>query len=303
MSKKTGVSIVIPSFNDYEKSSRLIDSVYKSSYKNIEVIVVDNSPTKKVINKGKKSYKKVKWVDAGRNNIGQAQAYNIGFAHAKPTNHILYCDSDVIVDRDMITHLVARTEKSRKVGIVTPMILYLEDKNWVNQAGAEVNLKTGRVSIGWGEKKDYLKPKKVQGSGTTMLFTRDLVDTIGGFEDWFLCYFDPEYCVRALKAGFNNWYEPKAICYHDQPKDDTMWRPRVLSRAYLLGRNRTLFMRKYGNMFIYTLMLPLFFTYYLSESIRFNILNKWLRLVWGTIVGYIYPVDKSLYRELPDVKK
>lgn len=299
MKKKSGVSIVIPSFKDLDKSSRLIDSVLKSTYKNIEIIVVDNSPTKETLNKGRKKYKQVKWIDAGRENIGQAQAYNIGFAQAKKENHILYCDSDVIVDKDMIKFLLERVNKSKKVGIVTPMILYLEDKNWVNQAGSEVDLTTGRVTIGWGPKKDYLKAKKVQGSGTTMLFTNSLMRKVGGFEDWFLCYFDPEFCVRSLKAGFDNWYEPKAICYHDQPKDDSKWRPRVLSRAYLLGRNRTLFMRKYGNMIVYTLMLPGIFAYYLVESIRFNILNKWFRLVWGTLVGYVYPLNKDLYRTLP----
>lgn len=294
-----GVTFVIPSFNDKEKVFRLIDSVLKCSYRPLEIIVVDNSPSTDLLKEGRKKYKKVKWVDAGRENIGQAQAYNIGFAYANPENHILYCDSDVIVDKYMVKHLVDRTEKSRKVGIVTPMILYLEDKNWVNQAGAEVNLSTGRATVGWGPKRDFLRPKKIQGSGTTMLFTNELVKAIGGFEDWFLCYFDPEYCVRALKAGFNNWYEPKAICYHDQPKDDQLWRPRVLSRAYLLGRNRTLFMRKYGNMFVYTLFLPLLLAYYLRESIKFNIFPKWIELVKGTFVGYFYPVNKELKIPLP----
>ena len=298
-----GVSVVIPSFNNKAKLFRLLNSVQKSNYPNLEIIVVDNSPSSEILKSGRSVFKNVKWVDLGRENLGQTTSYNIGFSNAKRGNHILYCDEDVIVDKDMIRYLVERAESSEVIGIVTPMVLYLENKNWVNQAGAEVNLKTGRVTIGWGLRKNFLKAKKVQGSGTVMLFKNSVLKKIGGFEDWFMCYFDPEYCVRALKAGFENWYEPKAVCYHDQPMDASQWRPRVLSRAYLLGRNRTLFMRKYGNMFIYTLFLPILLGYYLLESIKFKIFGKWIELVRGTIVGYTYKNSTKLYVPLPKHKK
>jgi GT2 family glycosyltransferase len=100
-----------------------------------------------------------------------------------------------------------------------------------------------------------------------MLFKREVVDKIGGVDDWFLCYFDPDYCLRAKKAGLLTWYEPKAVCYHDQSKDPNVWRPRVLSRAYLLGRNRVLFMRRHGNMLSFSLFLPLLLGYYFFETI------------------------------------
>jgi len=180
--------------------------------------------------------------------------------------------------------------------------LYLSDKNWVNQAGANVDLFTGKVSIGWGAKKNFLTARKVQNSGTVMIFKNSLVDKIGCFEDWFLCYFDPDYCLRAQKAGFETWYEPSAVCYHDQSKDPKVWRPRVLGRAYLLGRNRTLFMRKHGNIFVYTLFLPLLLSYYLFEAVHFGIFFKWLELVRGTLVGYFYPVNKKIKVPLPQVR-
>jgi len=147
---KKGVSVVIPSFSNQKKLFRLLNSVKETKYSKIEVIVVDNSPVDEIIKKGRKKYKWVKWVDAGRNNIGQTGSYNLGFAHANQKNHILYCDEDVVVEPGMIDALVKRMETGKRIGMVTPMILYLEDKNWVNQAGAEVNLVTGIVKIGWG---------------------------------------------------------------------------------------------------------------------------------------------------------
>lgn len=301
--KLFGVSVVIPSYNCKKILFRLLDSLKKSTYKNLEIIVVDNGSQDGTLAEGKKKYRSIKWLDAGQKNIGQTGCYNLGFTHVSKGNHILFNDSDVVVDKNMVANLVKALEKDKRTGIVTPMILYLANKNWVNQAGAYVNLTTGKVSVGWGPKKDFLEAREVQNSGTVMLFRNKLIDVIGGFDDWFMCYFDPDYCLRAKKAGFDTWYEPKAIAYHDQSKDESVWRPRVLTRAYLLGRNRTLFMRKHGNMFSFTLFLPLLLGYYLVESSRFGKINKFFELLWGTIVGYFYPLNKNIFIPLPKDKK
>lgn len=302
MRKTPGVSAVIPSFNDKIKVFRLLDSLKKSTYPKLEMIVVVNGP-EETLTLGKKKYKWVKWVDAGRKNIGQTGCYNLGFAHAKKTNHILFVDSDVVVEKNMVKRLVKVLDLDPKIGIATPMILYLNDKNWVNQAGSYVDLITGRVQVGWGQKKDFLKGKEVQNSGTAMLISRRVIDEIGGFDNWFLCYFDPDYCLRAKKAGFMTWYAPKAVCYHDQSKDPNVWRPRVLGRAYLLGRNRTLFMRRHGNILTFSFFLPFILTYYLIETIRFNQIRKFFELTLGSIAGYFYPLKKGNFIPLPKVRK
>lgn len=297
-----GVSAVIPSFNDKPKVFKLLDSFKKSTYPKLEVIVVVNGSDDTFV-EGKKKYKWVKWVDAGRENIGQTGCYNLGFAYAKQSSHILYIDSDVTVDKNMVLKLVERADLDLKIGIVTPMILYLSDKNWVNQAGAHVNLISGQVKVGWGPKKDFLEPKKVQNSGTVMLFTRKVINKIGGVDNWFLCYFDPDYCLRAKKAGFETWYEPEAIAYHDQSKDPNIWRPRVLSRAYLLGRNRVLFMRRHSPFLpSFIFFLPAMLGFYLLESFKFHQSEKFFQLLWGTIVGFFYPLSKSNFVALPKIK-
>ena len=128
MTKKLpGVSAVIPSFNDKEKVFRLLDSLRKSDYPKLEIIVVVNGGNETLI-EGKKKFKQVKWIDAGRENIGQTGCYNLGFAYADKKNHILFVDSDVIVDRKMIMELLKTLESDSAIGIITPMILYLSDK-------------------------------------------------------------------------------------------------------------------------------------------------------------------------------
>jgi GT2 family glycosyltransferase len=305
MNKKLpGITVLTPSYNDKAKVYRLLDSIKQTKYPKLEVIVIVGGD-ENTMTEGPKKYPWVKWVDSHTAvDVGQTGRYNLGFAHANPKNHILFCDSDVVIEKDMIHKLVQKLESSKKIGIVTPMILYLNDHNWVNQAGAHVDLLTGKVKVGWGPKEDYLEAKQVQNSGTTMIFKRSLVDKIGCFEDWYMCYFDPDYCVRAIKAGFQVWYEPSAVCYHDQSKDQAVWGPRVLSRAWLLGKNRTLFMKKHGqHMLVYTLFLIPLFGYYLLECMKYNIMPKWWELIQGTIVGYFTPVNKDIYIPIPQVAK
>jgi GT2 family glycosyltransferase len=297
----SGVTTITPSYNDKEKVFRLLDSIKKCNYPKIESIVVVGD-TGDTISEGRKKYPSVKWISSGPVDVGQTGRYNIAMAYANKKNHLLYVDSDVIFEKDMIHKLIERLEGDNKIGIVTPMILYLEDKDWVNQAGATVDLWTGKVTVGWGPKKDWLEAKEVQNSGTVMLFKREMIDKIGWFEDWYMCYFDPDYCLRGKQAGYSTWYEPKAICYHDQPKDSDKWEPRVLGRAWLLGKNRTLFMRKHGkNIFVYILFLPILFAYYLRTSIKYGIFPKWLELIWGTVAGFFSPVTKDYNIPIPTV--
>jgi GT2 family glycosyltransferase len=137
-----------------------------------------------------------------------------------------------------------------------------------------------------------------------MIFKREMINKIGCFEDWYMCYFDPDYCVRGAKAGFETWYEPAAVCYHDQSKDEKIWSPRVLSRAWMLGKNRTLFMRKHGkNLPLYILFLIPLFGYYFIQAQKYKIMPKWFDLISGTMVGFFTPINKNLYIPIPKISK
>src|SRR5436190_21256924 len=98
MTTKHGISVIIPSFNGKENVFRLVDSLLKTKFKPLEIIIVDNGSRDNSLQIGKKKYPSVKWVDAGKENIGQTGTYNLGFAHANKGNHITMIDSDVVVD-------------------------------------------------------------------------------------------------------------------------------------------------------------------------------------------------------------
>jgi GT2 family glycosyltransferase len=101
-------------------------------------------------------------------------------------------------------------------------------------------------------------------------------------------YEDTDFCFRAKKYGFRTYYSPKAIAYHmlsTDPKDEI---DRLLSRAYWVGRNRVIFMKKFGNNFVVFLMfLPIFITYYFSKSIKNKRIIDGFKFLQGTFAGII----------------
>ena len=56
------VSVIIPTFNRSYVIGRAIDSVYKQTYKNIELIVVDDGSTDDTENLIKKNYPNINYI-------------------------------------------------------------------------------------------------------------------------------------------------------------------------------------------------------------------------------------------------
>ena len=299
------ISAIIPSFNGKTHILRLVASLYKTSYKNLEIIVVDNGSTDGTIEALKKQFPKTITVNAGKKNIGLTGCRNLGMTLArKSSKYFLLMDADTVADKDMIKRLVEFMDNHKNCGIATPMILYLTNKKWVNQAGSNVNLFTGRVKVGWGPIEKFQKAKQVQNSGTVLFIDRKVIDVIGGFDDQlFMCYEDVDFCLRAKRAGFEIWYCPTAISYHDQSIDEDNWRPRVLGRAYALGRNRTLTLKKYSPFFpIFLPFIPIFIAYYSREALKYRKPEQIIQFIKGTLAGLRLSLRKENYIKIPRYK-
>ncbi len=87
------VSVIIPYFKDEKNISKSISSVLNQSYKNIEIIIIDDENSKnskKILNKLK--HKKIKILYT-KKNLGVAKARNLGIKRSKG-KFIAFLDSD-----------------------------------------------------------------------------------------------------------------------------------------------------------------------------------------------------------------
>lgn len=91
MSSNKKVSVIIPNYNYANFVGQAIESVLNQSYKNIEVIVINNGSTDNSLEILKRYKKEIRIVD--QSNLGQSGARNAGLAHATG-RYIAFLDAD-----------------------------------------------------------------------------------------------------------------------------------------------------------------------------------------------------------------
>lgn len=88
------VSFVIPTYNSEKTIIKTIQSIKSQTYKNIEIVVVDNSNTNKTINIINSHFNKIKIIQI-KKKILPAEARNIAVRNiSKKSKFISFCDSD-----------------------------------------------------------------------------------------------------------------------------------------------------------------------------------------------------------------
>lgn len=112
------VSIVIPVYNQESLIRHVIDVIYSSTYKNFEVVVVNDGSkdaTKEVLDKMSKTddYPNLKIIH--KKNEGKRRAVAAGFYESKG-KYIVFIDSDSIVDKYAIEEFVKCFESDTEVG-------------------------------------------------------------------------------------------------------------------------------------------------------------------------------------------
>lgn len=286
MSKTAKVSVVIPTFNLKKEVLACVDSIIKQDYPKIEVVVVDNASTDGTGEAARKKFRRVKLV-RNSENLGVTGGRNTGIKNATG-DYIFFFDHDMVAEPKMISELLKVAESDPKIGIVTPKIYYWEDKKRIWAAGTGINLWTGQIIFRGGKDTgQYEKVEEVQVAPAAILVKKQVLDKIGGFDDiYFATYEDTDFCFRAKRAGFKTVYTPRAVAYHKIPVGYKVSMERLLVRACFVGRNRIIFMKRFGkNFWVFLLFLPIYFVYYASLSLRFKKVEGIINFVKGTLEG------------------
>ena len=95
------ISVIIPVYNVEQYIDKCLDSLVKQTFKDLEIIIVnDGSPdnSEAIIKKYEKKYKNIKYFK--KENGGQSSARNFGLKHATG-RYITFIDSDDYVSYDM----------------------------------------------------------------------------------------------------------------------------------------------------------------------------------------------------------
>ena len=109
MSENPLVSVIVLNYNAGELLLNCIESIKKSAYKNLEIIVVDNISTDKSQKRCKEKYPDIKLIQ-NNENFGYCEGNNIGIREAKG-DYIIILNPDTIVESNWIEELISAYNK------------------------------------------------------------------------------------------------------------------------------------------------------------------------------------------------
>jgi len=242
MEKEPLISIIILNYNAGNLLLDCVDSILKSNYENLEVIVVDNVSKDNSHKKCKEKFKKIILIE-NNENLGYCGGNNVGINVAKG-DFLVILNPDVIVDPEWLDKLYAAFKKYGD-GLYQPKILATTDHNTIISTGNMIQLFGFGFSRGKGEKDygEYEKDEEIgYASGTCLFSSAKIFEKIGNFDSFLFAYHDDlDLCWRGKLLGIKSYYIHNSIIYHPLEGYSFKWNS---FKFYLMERNRIYCLKK-----------------------------------------------------------
>lgn len=228
--KNPKVSIIIVNFNGGKVFENCLTSLKKLSYKNYELIIVDNGSSDGTENYATIGFKK---------NLGFVGGNNEGVKRATG-KYILLLNNDTLVKPDLLHKLVKKMESNPSVGVLQPKIYLMDKKGYLDNAGSFLT-KIGFLDH-WGfNQKDStqynMETEIFSAKGACMMIRKEIIEKIGLFDDDYFAYFEEsDFCWRVWILGYKIIFYPKTSIQHKV--GFTTKREDVTYLNYLYYRNR-----------------------------------------------------------------
>jgi GT2 family glycosyltransferase len=299
------VSTITPTYNRKKLAERAIRSILNNSYKNVEIIVVDDVSPDGTYKYLKEKFKKNENVKIFRNekNLFAAGTKNEGQKKAKG-DYYLFVDDDNVLDSKMIENLLHVFNENKEIGELGPVNYNYNKKKSILMSRSTRNM--------WTTKTLHLR-KLAPFAGRKYWSTDDVPNSFMvrasivnrhriQFRSQFgIMYEESDYAYRIKKAGYQIRMVRNAKIYHDiedsnigQKKDYLYHFMEDKRRPYVFARNRIIFHKLYSSnlqfVFIMLFWIWFFAAYYMYKFIfykgygRFNFLNR-ISTAWAYVRG------------------
>ena len=313
MNEKSLISIIVLNYNAGELLLNCINSLKKSTYQNIEILVVDNISSDDSHTKCKKQFPDIKLIQ-NRKNLGYCGGNNVGIKEAKG-EFIVILNPDTIVEENWLDEMFNAFNEFGD-GLYQPKIISLNESDIIQSTGNMIH------AFGFGFARD--KGKKIiekkeeiekigYASGTCLFTTKKVLEKVGLLDEFLFLYHDDlDLGWRAAQIGINSYYVPKSKIFHAESYS-LKWSAK---KFYWLERNRKYCLKThyskdtYKKMSFSLMLVDLFvWIFYISKGFlnakiraELDILknkkiieNKYLELEKKKIIP-----DKELIKKFPD---
>jgi len=137
MYQMINTSIIIVNWNGKHHLDVCLSSIFNQTYKDFNVIFVDNGSTDDSVEYVKNNFSEVNIIEC-KKNYGFAEGNNIGIRQALKNPEVKYIvtlNNDTETDKDWLKQLIEVAEKDEKIGAVSSKMLFFNQRNVIDSAG------------------------------------------------------------------------------------------------------------------------------------------------------------------------
>lgn len=229
------ISIILPLYNSEKFVEECLDSLLNQTFKDYELIILDDcskDKTRNILDK-----KKIKYY-TNKRNLGPVKNLNKGIKIAKG-DYIMITDHDMVYDKNYLKEMMLEKKE-----IMSARCYYYKSKR-IRSFGISVNLLTGKTTANGKDKIDsgefdFITEIKFGGAGTLMI-KKEVFKKINFDESFNKYYVDADFCYKARKKGFKTFLS-KAKCWHKKEKKN-IFNEQQLEKYY---EDKKLFLKKHS---------------------------------------------------------
>lgn len=255
--------VIVAGPNRLDQLMRCIDSIYKSHYRNFEIVLIDNS-NNPLLSKSVLSIFPMVMVVRMPENIG-IFSYNIGFINAKGS-YILALDDDCKIKPTTLQNIFDCFQKKPKrvavlcLNVYNPIGRYYYFTHYL-----AMNLTNVFTFMGGG-----------------CVFRKDVFDKVGYYDsDFFLWVHEDDLSARILNAGNEIHFEKDIVIDHYEAS--TFRRKKV----FFIFRNKVWFTIKNFSFRLFPLMFAKDVAWFFSLSNLQKDVQSLFFMILGSLWGYI----------------
>lgn len=213
-------AIVVLNYNGLEDTLQCLASLRPLRDEGHDVILVDNGSAIDPGDEAARTMPGVIYLPTGEN-LGYAGGNNRGIRLAldRGAERVLVLNNDTTVDPSIVSALSACFERDPSLGIVGPLINFMDEPDVVMTDGVEFNTGTGTVffrRIVVPPDGDAISPVPVDiVNGCCMMVRADVFRQVGFFdEQFFIVHEESDLCLKARRAGFGCAVLGRTLVWH-----------------------------------------------------------------------------------------
>lgn len=290
------VSIVTVNFNNAVVTCDLLHSIERNSYRNLEVIVVDNASVEDPTAALKATYPAVQVIRSEKN-LGFSGGNNLGLRVAKG-EYLFLVNNDTEFTDGLIEGLLELFAQYPDAGIASPKFHYYFHKGTIEYAGYRaVDILTGRNGMIGCKEPDNGQYDRISETnyahGGGMMIPARILQEVGLMPEVFFLYYEEfDWCEQIKRKGYKVYYQYKSLIYHKESMTTGKNSP---LKTYYITRNRILFMRRNVKL-LYRMVFMLYLTIFTIPKNTLTFLlkreHKHLKAFWNGLFWNIKNIKK-----------